>query len=71
MESVLKVGRTVSDGVYRAAGILACGARRVFSVIPFIGYAASDSDDDVTVLLKRVSFCPFSFACPSNNNSIQ
>lgn len=49
MESVLKVGRTVSDGVCRAAGLLARGARRILAVIPLLGIAAPADDDDTAV----------------------
>ena len=37
MESVLKVGRTVGDGVCRAAGALAWGTRRILASIPLLG----------------------------------
>lgn len=49
MESVLKVGRTMGGGVYRAAGLLARGARRILSAIPLLGISSGDEGDDTTV----------------------
>ncbi|XP_046474884.1 uncharacterized protein [Neodiprion pinetum] len=40
MESVLKVGRTISGGVCRAAGAMARGARRILASVPLLGLAA-------------------------------
>ena len=48
MESVLKVGRTVSGGVCRAAGLLAWGARRILAAIPLLGISSEDDGDDST-----------------------
>ncbi|KAG7213409.1 hypothetical protein KM043_002694 [Ampulex compressa] len=47
MDSVLKAGRSLGNGVCRAAGALARGTRRVFASIPLLGViAAPQSADD-------------------------
>ena len=64
MESVLKVGRTFSDGMYRAAGLVARGARRILAAIPLIGYSNEDNDDESKLDKTTVSFFPPSpFEC--------
>lgn len=40
MESILKVGRTITGGVSRAAGAVARGARRILASVPLLGLAA-------------------------------
>lgn len=42
----MKVGRTLGDGVYRAAGAVARGARRILSAIPLLGIAPPEFYDD-------------------------
>lgn len=39
MESVLKAGRSFGNGVCRAAGALARGARRILAAVPLLGFA--------------------------------
>lgn len=45
MESVMKVGRTISGGVYRAAGAVARGARRVIAAVPIFGLGSVSPDE--------------------------
>lgn len=42
METVVKVSRTVTSGVYR---IFMKGARRVLAAIPLLGFSADEIDD--------------------------
>lgn len=54
MESVLKVGRTMSNGVCRAAGALAWGTRRILATIPLLGITGvarepHESESNITV----------------------
>lgn len=47
MEAVQKTSRTVSNGIYKTIWAVARGARRVLSVVPFLGITeAAENDDD-------------------------
>ncbi|XP_034948296.1 fibrous sheath CABYR-binding protein-like isoform X2 [Chelonus insularis] len=46
METVVKVGRTVGGGVYRATGVVLRGARRILAAIPLLGIIADEPADE-------------------------
>lgn len=66
MESVQQIGRTLGDGLYRAAGLFARGARKIFASVPLVGGSAVlDNQDPVDkvplVWIHRIDY--LSSAC--------
>lgn len=49
MESVVKVGRSVGGGFFRAAGAVLRGTRRVLAAIPLLGIIIKEDIDKDTV----------------------